>query len=128
MGVPLAHLEGVNLDLRERFAVRHAPNVLTLLLLPLAATLGRGQVLISGCDGRAPRGESYFWRHHRPSQLEEEMASVRRAHPAFFQIDYLDYYREHCRLLEDWLRAGEARGLVFKSLTPSYIPALRKRS
>ncbi len=128
VGVPLAHLGQVNLDLAERFAAQHAPNVLTLLLLPLAATLSRDQVLISGCDGRAPQGERYFWRHHRPSQLEDEMASVRRAHPAFFEIDYQDYYQEHCRLLEIWLQAGEARGLVFRNLTRSYIPALQKRS
>ncbi len=128
VGVPLAHLGGVNLDLGERFAVQHAPNVLTLLLLPLAATLARRRVCIAGCDGRAPRGESYFWRHHGPSQLEEEMESVRRAHPAFFDIDYQDYYQEHCRLLESWLQAGEARGLTFANLTASYIPALRRRS
>ena len=56
------------------------------------------------------------------------MTSVFNAHPAFFRdVDYADYYEEHCAQLEDLLSAGERVGKQIEGVTPSHIPALRRR-
>lgn len=127
IGIPLQHIENANLDLTERFVVKSTANVLTLLMLPIAATLF-DELGILGCDGRKLEDDRYFWDHHQESQLNEQMQAVREAHPAFFDIDYNDYYLTHCEVLEKWLSEGEKKGIQFKSLTHSFIPALRKRS
>lgn len=127
IGVPLEHIESANLDLTKSFVVKSTSNVLTLFLLPIASTFF-DQIGIAGCDGRKLEEDDYFWKHHRESQLNEQMRDVREAHPAFFEIDYNDYYLTHCQVLEEWLSAGEKKGIQFTSLTPSYIPALQRRS
>lgn len=127
IGVPLEHISEVNLDLKKRFVVKSTQNVLTLLLLPVACTFFR-EIGIVGCDGKKLEENDYFWQHHKESQLNEQMQDVRAAHPAFFDMDYTDYYLTHCNVLEEWLSEGEKKGIVFKSLTHSYIPALNRRS
>ncbi len=127
VGIPLEHLDHINLDLTERFAVKSISNILTLFLIPLACTLFK-EVGIVGCDGRRLEEDGYFWPHHKASQLNEEMEKIKLAHPSFFAIDYNDYYRRHCQTLEQWLREGQRMGVTFRNLTPSYIPALQIRS
>ncbi len=128
IGIPLRKSETPNLCLSDDFNVTAALNVLTLLLLPLACTLA-GEVNIAGCDGRKLEDDRYFWDHHRESQINDEMDSIKKAHPSFFdKVDYNDYYREHVAVLEKWLTAGEETGKVFRNLTPSHIPCLESRS
>jgi hypothetical protein len=127
IGIPLEHIDTVNFNLKDSFVVKSTSNVLTLFMLPLAATFF-SEIGILGCDGRKLNENGYFWSHHKESQFTEEMEGIRDAHPAFFALDYNDYYLTHCEILESWLVAGEERGITFANLTPSFIPALQKRS
>ncbi len=128
IGIPFRHMDHVNLDLSTEFVITTTSNILTAFLIPLACTLFK-EVGIAGCDGRKLEDDSYFWSHHKESQLTEEMENIKLAHPGFFRlVDYNDYYLEHCTTLERWLVAGEEKGIVFSNLTPSYIPALQKRT
>ena len=112
---------------RDRLTVRMTGNVLTNAMLPIAFAL-TDRVEIAGCDGRRP-DERYFWHHNARTQYSDElMASAFDAHPAFFRDrDYADYYDGHCRELEELLAAGEAAGKRSVGVTPSHIPALRRR-
>lgn len=107
--------------------VRMTANILTCGMLPLAFALC-DHIEIAGCDGRDP-GDNYFWRHNTKTQYSDElMTTVFEAHPAFFRDrDYADYYEAHCQHLEQLLVAGEAAGKVAIGVTPSHIPALRRR-
>lgn len=111
----------------EEMRVQGASNILTLVMLPVAAALA-SEVLIGACDGREP-DEEYFW-HHDPSvQYEGMMGTVFESHPAFFRDRiYSDYYKEHWHQLEDQLSTWEKGGWSFLNLTHSYIPALVRRT
>ena len=115
-----------NLDLLADYRVRSYVNVLTLLMLPLAVTFGK-RVSIIGCDGRAPQGEDYFWRHNPRTQLLHLMDNVQEMHPAFFDLDYEAYFDDHSTVLSELITRGEMMGVEFDSITPSYIPALARR-
>jgi hypothetical protein len=107
--------------------VRATGNVLTSLMLPVAFMLA-DDILIAGCDGRKP-DERYFWKHNATTQYTDElMESAFAAHPAFFgDRDYVDYYDDHCRELNELLATAEQAGKHCRGLTPSHIPALRDR-
>ena len=96
-------------------------------MLPIAYTLFK-EVDILGCDGRKIEDNDYFWTHDKASQFVDEMDGIKTAHPAFFDIDYDDYYSTHCEILEIWLSIADKLGIRVRNLTPSYIPALQKRS
>lgn len=125
--VPFVAADAPNLDLAQALQVTTTSNVLTLFLIPLAATFFE-DIRIFGCDGRPLDQNGYFWSHDKASQFNDEMAAIRRAHPAFFAIDYDDYYLTHCNTLETWLSAAEAAGKRVTNHTPSFIPALIART
>lgn len=111
----------------DRMTIRMTGNVLTDAMLPIAFALS-DHVEIAGCDGRDPN-DNYFWRHNARTQYSDElMTSAFDAHPAFFRDrDYADYYQGHCQRLEGLLAAGERAGKHAIGVTPSHIPALRRR-
>lgn len=113
-------------DLRSNAAIRPYPNVLTMLMLPIAATLARSIGLI-GFDGRSPNDE-YFWRHGSTVQFDQELEDIRLVHPGFFEIDYADYYSEHIATVERIFAQLEERGTKILPLAESYVPALRRRA
>lgn len=115
-----------NLDLRAHPAVRPYPNVLTMLMLPVAATMAR-QIALIGFDGRDPR-DDYFWRHGSTVQLDQELKDIRLVHPGFFDLDYANYYDEHIAATERLFASLEERGTGIRPMTESYIPALRRRA
>jgi len=115
-----------NLNLYKKFQVTPATSVLMLYLIPLAATFFE-KTFILGCDGRPLDQDDYFWKHDPASQLVERMDDIKVAHPAFFNVNYNDIYLEHCRVVARWLDEAERQGKQFFSLTPSYIPALKRR-
>lgn len=118
---------GPVLNIIESKCVTTTSNILTLFQIPLAATLA-DDVYISGCDGRPLTHNSYFWSHSKAVQINDKMADIKLAHPAFFNISYDDYYSAHLDTLEKWISCGEKIGKKFFNLTPSYIPALQSRT
>ena len=111
----------------DQMTVRMTGNVLTDAMLPIAFALS-DHIEIAGCDGRDPT-DNYFWRHNARTQYSDElMTTAFDAHPAFFRDrDYADYYEAHCERLEGLLAAGEQAGKRVVGVTPSHIPALRRR-
>ena len=126
IAVPFEYDFGVNLDLEKEFGTQATDNILTLLMVPLATTFAR-EVYFIGCDGRCGEEGETFWRHGKAVQFNDEMDNIRLVHPGFFNIDYNDYYEQHCKTLERYLRMGESQGKSFHSLTHSCIPALAER-
>jgi hypothetical protein len=127
IGVPFEGTVDFNLDLNKKFAVKTTANILTLLLIPIAATFAK-EVRLIGCDGRPLEQDDYFWGHGKSVQINDKMENIKRVHPGFFDIDYNEYYFEHCHTLANALRQGEAEGWQFAHHGHSHIPALRDRS
>jgi FkbM family methyltransferase len=115
-----------NLNLYKKFQITPATSIMMLFLIPLAATFFEKTFML-GFDGRPLDQDDYFWKHDPASQLVDRMDDIQAAHPAFFKIDYHDFYLEHCRVVARWLEEAEKQGKLFFSLTPSYIPALKRR-
>ena len=126
IGVPFKPGDSYNTKLLEQFHVNPLPNILTLLLLPVAAAISK-KIEVLGCDGRPATENSYFWSHDKAVQFNDEMDAIKKVHPGFFSIDYQDYYDTHCRDLERALLALESDGHIVESQTPSFIPALQAR-
>lgn len=124
--IPFDDASPYNIDLTNNFYVNGTGNVLTLFLLPLAATF-HDEIAILGCDGRPRSEDNYFWSHDTQSQFGDLMESVKHAHPAFFNISYNDYYDEHIETLDKALDVIEEAGKGVVSLTPSHIPVLSER-
>ena len=126
VGIPFDKNAPPPVHLGETFCLHPYPNVLTLALLPLASSLA-DRIDIVGCDGRRYTDDSFFWSHDKQVQFTGKMAEIQAAHPAFFAIDYNDYYTEHARDVEEVAQALEAAGKTQVTATPSCIPALHAR-
>lgn len=126
--IPLPHRKDreFNLNLLNDPELKVTSNILTFLLLPIASTLGQ-RIELLGCDGRPLAENNYFWRFNPKTQINDQMDNIKAVHPAFFAIDYNDYYQEHCETVAQVIAMGEAAGRSFVSLTPSHIPALSHR-
>jgi hypothetical protein len=83
---------------------------------------------MAGFDGRPLSEDDYFWKHDKKSQISNKMTDIQQAHPAFFTIDYNDYYREHVEIVDKWLAAAQQQGHILYNLTPSHVPALQNRA
>lgn len=115
-----------NFDLMAELAVRPYPNILTMLMLPLAATFSRS-IELAGFDGRDPK-DTYFWRHGETVQFDRELSEIRLVHPGFFDVDYDDYYEQHMAAVEQLFLDIEVRGGVIRSRSPSFLRPLRRRA
>ena len=102
-------------------------NVLTALMLPLAATFYRRIVLV-GFDGKG-QTKNYFWAHADEFQFQEELSSVRTSYPCFFsEIDYDRYSEDHNAILSDLCTRIEADGAEIVMAHHSSLPALAART
>lgn len=126
IGIPFVKERPWNFDLAQDFCLKTTANILTFLMVPLAATFA-GEIAFLGCNGRPLSEDTYFWNHNPNTQFNDKMANIREVHPGFFAIDYNDYYLEHCNTLEQQLQEGERQGKKFSSLGFSHIPALNGR-
>ncbi len=126
IALPFRKDRDFNFNLVDDFELKTTANVLTFVMLPLAATFATN-IGILGCDGRPLDQNDYFWDHNQSTQINDKMENIREVHPAFFAIDYDDYYFEHCATLAKQLAAGEVAGRRFESLGFSHIPALKDR-
>jgi glycosyltransferase involved in cell wall biosynthesis len=124
--IPFDADKPIQTDISKNFYTNPFPNILTLALLPLAATFARS-IHIVGCDGRRLLDDSFFWSHDKKVQFNDQMADIQAAHPGFFAIDYNDYFLDHCLDVERTLNALEETGHDIVTETPSLIPALAHR-
>lgn len=114
-------------DFDNQFLISPETNVLTLLLLPLAAAL-YDHITICGCDGRPVSENQYFWSHHKGSQLSaDKMKNIQEIHPAFFERSYDDHYAAHVADIARIVNELEDAGKRVDVATPSHIPALKMR-
>lgn len=127
VAIPMADRLEFNHHFDQCCEVKTTSNILTLLMLPLAAYFS-DDIWLLGCDGRPLDDDSYFWGHGKSVQIEHEMQAIKLVHPGFFDIDYQDYYFEHCYTLEAQIRYLEASNKRVGHLTESFIPALSMRS
>lgn len=118
--------DAFNFDLVEQPVAKSTPNVLTNIMLPLAATLSR-QISVVGCDGKK-ESSGYFWAHDPSSQINKHMGDIQKEFKGFFEIDYDKYYVDHCNTLDALLTAAESQGVQVRSRTPSWIPTLARRA
>lgn len=127
IGIPFTKNKPINFEItRDNFYTYTTANILTLSLLPVATTFSKNVRLI-GCDGREVTDDGYFWGHGNSVQLNDKMKIIQRAHPGFFDIDYNEYYFEHCHNLSRMLMMAESQGWQFSHLGDSFIPALAAR-
>ena len=116
-----------NFDLRRSFYLVPEGNVLTQMMLPIAAAFF-DKISVIGCDGRPLSENKYFWSHHQKSQFNDKMSNIQEVHPAFFsKRDYDDHYAEHCEDVERIINTLEKAGKTVDTLTDSYVPALSRR-
>lgn len=115
-----------NYDLMRQLAVRATSNILTTLMLPLAATFSESIALI-GFDGRGPH-DTTLWRYGATVQFERQLAEARLAHAAYFERDHADYANQHVAALEQVLLDIETRGGTVRPLSPSSMLPLRRRA
>ena len=99
-------------------------NVLSNFMLQIAWGLTKS-ISIYGCDGRKVEDNDYFWSHGKTVQIIDKMENIKRCHPAFFEIDFDDYYRKHIEQLRTVLWAMQKSGVDIHCATPTFIPPLR---
>ncbi len=126
IAIPFEYDRPINLNLIDNFYLYPSSNVLTNLMLPIACTFAN-EINLLGSDGRKKIDDSYFWKHNSRTQINDKMENIKEAHPSFFNIDYNEYYDGHIRILGEYLDALEKSNKTYKTLTPSYVPVLRKR-
>lgn len=126
IGIPLLPNGTITYNLEQLFCVRTTSNVLTLFLLPLAAWLS-DIIALAGFDGRKIEDNDYFWNHSQKSQINNEMDSIKRCHPSFFNISYDDYYALHVKTLTEYFSALESNGKTIYSLLDSHLPPIKAR-
>jgi hypothetical protein len=111
--------------------VQATANVLTSLMLPLAAALMPSVIQVWGCDGQPPARRGTW--AYLPG-LEPRIESVANTHPAFVEglrtdDDYLrQMYDIHADRLERLLDYLEQHGHRIICASPSAIPALARRA
>lgn len=127
VGVPTKFALAPNLDLARKFQVTATRNVLTMIMLPLAAMVG-SDVRLYGCDGRKPRERATFWSYDRRAEFAEEGRRQAEAHPGFFSLDVGEYYALHCETLRLWRAAMVRAGCEVRSATTSFIPILAENA
>ena len=124
--IPYKAGELPNLDLMRDFHVSTTENILTLFLLPLAATLF-DDIRLFGCDRPPAKARAHVRSYDNAFQQSDQMDGIRRAHPAFLASDYDDYYITHCETLDVWLDAIEKQGKQITMYTPSCTADLARQ-
>jgi hypothetical protein len=114
----------------DSLGVKSVGNVVSDMLLPVAASLRPKAIRVWGCDGRVP-GEQSLWSYL--PELCRETAPAAAIHPAYFR-DRIEServsaarYQFHCDYMSTLCQYIEGLGIEVTSESPSHIPALRQR-
>jgi hypothetical protein len=108
----------------ETGRVQPFPNIMTLLMLPLAEHLQPTELGLYGFDGGAKGAEEYWQYDPSLNYSDELQQSVRDWHPEFFRVDYQQYRDEHDEHVAMWLKRIEEQGIRVGASAPSNVPAV----
>ncbi len=129
--VPQGNHDRFVVDIVKDFELPGFGNILNVLLLPIGCTLHKN-VYMWGFDGRAP-DDKLFWSNSSKHSYPEFMASLLKAHPAFFEhlvpsnnpTSYVNSV--HGDALDARLTSAEQLGWRFVMMHKSWTPTLQKR-
>lgn len=128
VGIPTdVDMQAPNLDLVRDFRVKDSGNILTMFMLPIAATFS-GSIFAFGCDGRSSADQQKVWAYAAEFPIENMRWSLYAAHPAQNRLSGAEFVERHELNLELACNAIEASGKKVYSLTPSHLPAFRERA
>ena len=100
------------------------PNVMTMLMLPMAELFEPSEIQLFGFDGGAKGAEEYWGYDPEINYSEELQQTVRNWHPEFFRVDYQGYRDDHEQHVAGWAQRLEGRGIRLRAAAPSNIPAV----
>jgi hypothetical protein len=123
IGVGNKREQTFNIDLTQAFFSTATANIFTMLVLPVAFTISRS-VDVYGCDGQPFAKATKPWSHANEDDYMSKMAVTHRLHPAFWKRDYAEELTSYYGDMDDLLAAADQAGIVVRSRTPSYVPAL----
>jgi len=124
IGIKGKKIQKYNLDLLKKQYLKSTSNVLTFFLLPIAASLSK-QIKIVGFDGKAPEDQNIFWQYDKKSQFLETINYTKEAHPAFYKVDYKQYYQTHCEEVREIVDMMQKKKIYIDVVGISYVPALK---
>lgn len=113
-------------DVENLSVYRKAANIVTLLALPVASSLSNN-IYITGCDGYIIEdNEVLQWSHLKEIEHEEGKLDNNLIIQSKYD-GYMEYYLKHDKYFNEIIEHGEGLGKVYKSLTKSYMTALKNR-
>lgn len=107
---------------KDKLEICNSKNIVTSFSIPIASSLCN-EICIIGCDGR---NENFEWEHSKYI-LGDESRNFENYEICLNEAENKQGYVEHCAYWEKIILFGESLGKKYFSLTPSYIPALKKR-
>jgi hypothetical protein len=111
-----------NIDLNNKLYAIDTGNVLTMTMLPFAASFAK-EINVIGMDGKAPDDEEFLWHYYKTDTLKPYMKHIAAAYPAYYYRDNTSYIASHERNLENIINVITNQGIEVKSLTKSYLAA-----
>jgi hypothetical protein len=131
IGISMKNNIDFNNDLINNYFFPNQGNVLTMVLLPLAATLSKN-IFLFGFDGRK-KEDKLFWKHAKSASYDNYIRDIIKKHPAFFnhqvpKNNEFKYINENLAdKLETFLKNLEEKGYHIVMMHKSYLEPLNKR-
>ena len=127
IGIPcLPDMKTYNVDLTRQFALKSTRSILTMMMVPVAATLASSISLI-GCDGRSKDSAHKFWDHATVLEVEKLITTLYEAHP-HRKAESSDAIIAGIEAdLAQLCSQIEAAGKTIRTVTPSHFAALAAR-
>jgi len=114
----------LNIDLFKSTEIRGTNNILTLFMLPIAASIA-SEIHFAGFDGNRNIPLLYFWKHNKNTQYTELLKSAKQVDPVFFRRSFAGYYKKHVNELDSYLDLIQSKGIKLRTITETYIESLR---
>lgn len=127
--IGLKYSRNFNLPNPSNLNVKRTENILSLFMLPIAASLSQ-KIFLIGMDGRKKEeSKNYFWKHSNQFQYSESLLNqAKTEHPSFFENrNYTGYNSKHDKQLENLFSRLEAMGCTIKSYFKSNLASVQKR-
>lgn len=112
-----------NINITKELYLKSTSNVLTLMMLPIAASLS-DNIKLLGFDGKTKEDKNIFWKYDEKSQFINTLETTKLAHPAFYKVNYDKYYNIHCDQVKELIDLITYNKIKISNLSHSNIPAL----